>query len=778
MTLLHRPKDSVVDYFVHVSYDEKDGSATLKVDCDPSGRVTIPELSIDTATGAEVKIPKVSPWTAETPRLYDGTLTTAGEKVPLRVGFRSVRIEDSQIKVNGQRVLFKGVNRHEFQPESGRLVDRATMLKDVLLMKSHNVNAVRTSHYPPHPYFLSLCDEYGLWVIDECDLETHGFDFVGWEGNPVDSDDEGWISALLNRVGRMVERDKNHPSIIIWSMGNEAGVGKNIGKMADWVRSRDSSRPIHYEGDRSCKYTDMYSRMYAVQAEVDLIGQHNEVPLDDPELDAKRRQLPFILCEYAHAMGNGPGGLSEYQELFEKYPRCQGGFIWEWIDHGLPAIAPDGSKYYKYGGDFGEQIHDSNFVCDGLLFPDRTPTPGLIEFKKVIEPVKISFEDGKVSIRNGRDFADLSDLAFAWRVEQNGKVIDQGQIEVPTVAAGETVAVELGVPTINGHGEAWLQVSANLKAKTVWADEGHELAWAQFLLSDKSDAINGVAAGAVQVVEGSKGYTVGAGTFDSKGQLVKFGDLDVSLARLDIWRAMTDNDVGPHCTPGTWNGKNWLAAGLDRVLYRVNSAAIEGGALVVKTVAAPAIYGRSLEAVYRWTSPDGEALRLDLHVTPRGDWSALALPRLGVRFGLPKGLSRVEWFGLGPGEAYADTHTAARVGQYALSIDEMQTPYVYPQENGSRAEVRWAEVTDESGQAGLRVEGHPDFALTARRWTSEELHAAKHTPDLVAGDNVWLNVDYGLNGIGTGSCGPGVLPKYLLAAKETDFGFTLRPFKK
>jgi beta-galactosidase len=288
--------------------------------------VVVPELGVDVATGEAVTVP-VEPWTAETPRLYDGELVTPGERIPLRIGFRTVDVEDGVVQVNGRRVLFRGVNRHEFHPETGRAVDAETMRRDLVLMKRHHINAVRTSHYPPHPAFLDLCDELGLWVIDECDLETHGFVDLKWRNNPVD--DERWTPALLDRAARMVERDKNHASVIIWSLGNECGTGAGLSAMAGWIRDRDPSRPLHYEGDASCADTDVYSRMYADHAEVERIGRHED---EGPEA---RRELPFILCEYAHAMGNGPGGLSEYQRLFETYDRLQGGFVWEWIDHGL-----------------------------------------------------------------------------------------------------------------------------------------------------------------------------------------------------------------------------------------------------------------------------------------------------------------------------------------------------------------------------------------------------------------------------------------------------------
>lgn len=425
VTLLHRPAGSVGDFFVHASYDHTTGEGTLRVDSDVDGRVTVPALDIDVAAGEPVTV-AVEPWTAETPKLYDGVLATEGERVPLRIGFRTVALEDGLIKVNGEAILFKGVNRHEWHPEQGRALDLETMREDVLLMKRHNLNAVRTSHYPPHPAFLDLCDEYGLWVIDECDLETHGFTEQDWRDNPVD--DDRWTPALLDRAERMVERDKNHPSVVFWSLGNEAGTGRGLTAMAEWIHDRDPERLVHYEGDWNCRDTDVYSRMYAFHDEVEKIGQR----LDGGTHG--RRALPFIQCEYGHAMGNGPGGLADYQELFENYERLQGGFIWEWIDHGVKHA----ELGYAYGGDFGEELHDGNFVCDGLVFPDRTPSPGLIEYKKVIEPVHIEGDgaNGIVRITNKQDFADLSALAFEWSCQVDGETVESGALAVPAAGAG------------------------------------------------------------------------------------------------------------------------------------------------------------------------------------------------------------------------------------------------------------------------------------------------------------------------------------------------------
>ncbi|MGW1807577.1 glycoside hydrolase family 2 TIM barrel-domain containing protein [Streptomyces sp. NPDC002078] len=750
VTLLHRPAGAALDFFVHASYDHRAGTGTLRVDSDVDGRVTVSGLGIDIATGESVTMP-VEPWSAETPRLYEGELATAGERVPLRIGFRTVEMSDGLIKVNGRPVLFKGVNRHEWHPEKGRALDLATMREDVLLMKRHNVNAVRTSHYPPHPAFLDLCDEYGLWVIDECDLETHGFTEQGWRDNPVD--DDRWTPALLDRASRMVERDKNHPSVVVWSLGNEAGTGRGLTAMAEWIRGRDSSRLVHYEGDHDCRDTDMYSRMYADHAEVERIGRGQ----DGGTL--KRRRLPFILCEYAHAMGNGPGGLADYQRLFESYDRLQGAFVWEWIDHGIahPELG------HAYGGDFGEELHDGNFVCDGLLFPDREPSPGLTEFKKVIEPVGIAgdFGDGTVRVTNKQDFADLSALAFSWSYEVDGEPVESGTLSVPALAPGESADVKLPAPPAGAPaGEALWTVRAALAADTAWAPKGHVVAWGQVPVAERR--VPTVAA-TTRPVSGDGLIYLGPGTFDARtGALTAVGDVPVSGLRLDVWRATTDNDDGAPWQPDLRHGLLWRGLGLHRMRHRLDAVETGEHTLTVRTRVAPAARELGLSTVYRWTS-DGDRLRLTVRTTPEGDWT-VPLPRLGIRFGL-SAADRVRWYGGGPGEAYPDTRAASAVGRWQSTVDGMQTPYVRPQENGARIDVRWAEL------GGLRIEGDPAFWLTARRWTTEQLDAAAHRTDLIRGDTVWVNLDHGQHGIGSQSCGPGPLPQYHLRAEPAEFSF-------
>ncbi|MFG2121175.1 glycoside hydrolase family 2 TIM barrel-domain containing protein [Streptomyces sp. NPDC048710] len=760
VTLLHRPAGNALDFFVHASYDHMTGTGTLRVDSDVDGRVTVPGLGIDTATGEPVTVP-VEPWTAERPTLYDGVLATEGERVPLRIGFRTVELSDGLIKVNGRAVLFKGVNRHEWHPEKGRALDLATMREDVLLMKRHNINAVRTSHYPPHPAFLDLCDELGLWVIDECDLETHGFTEQAWRDNPVD--DDRWTPALLDRAARMVERDKNHPSVVIWSLGNEAGTGRGLTAMAEWISGRDSSRLVHYEGDLGCRDTDMYSRMYADHAEVERIGRG---------LDGgthKRRELPFILCEYAHAMGNGPGGLADYQRLFESYDRLQGGFVWEWIDHGIK----DERYGYAYGGDFGEELHDGHFVCDGLLFPDRQPSPGLVEFKKVIEPVAVEGDagGGTVRITNKYDFADLSALAFTWSYQVEGETVGSGALTVPALPPGETAEVKLPEPPATAPaGEAHWTVRAVLAADTSWAPRDHVVAWGQFAVSARQAPAVAATDGPVL---GDGLITLGPASFDARtGALRTVGGVAVTGLRLDVWRATTDNDDGAAWQTDIRHGLLWRKLGLHRMRHRLDAVELGDDALTVRTRVAPAAREVGLSTVYRWTS-DGTRVRLTVSVTPEGDWT-VPLPRLGIRFGL-SAADRVRWYGGGPGEAYPDSRKASAVGRWESTVDDLQTPYVRPQENGARTDVRWAEI------GGLRIEGDPEFYLTARRWTTEQLDAAAHRTDLTPGTasdsgsaaGVWVNLDHGQHGLGSQSCGPGPLPQYYLAAEPAEFSFVL-----
>ncbi|MFU8855147.1 glycoside hydrolase family 2 TIM barrel-domain containing protein [Micromonospora sp. SL1-18] len=789
VTLLARPAGGVPDLFVHAGYDHRIGTGTLRVDTTADATLTVPDLGlVDAAVNTEHVLGGVRPWTPETPDLYDAVVATATERVRVRIGFRTVAIVDGVLTANGQRIQFRGVNRHEFHPDLGRVVPPETVRAELELMKRHNVNAIRTSHYPPHPLLLDLCDEMGFWVVDECDLETHGFQWFDWRGNPCD--DPAWRDALVDRMRRMVERDKNHPCVVMWSLGNEAGVGTNHGAMAQYARERDPDRPLHYEGDRDCRWTDVYSLMYPPVDEVARIGRREEAPTSDPGLDARRRAMPLILCEYAHAMGNGPGGLADYQRVFEQYERCQGGFVWEWLDHGIRQRTSDGREFFAYGGDFGEELHDGNFVVDGLVFPDRTPSPGLTEFAKVVEPVRIEAgPDGSGTLRvtNRYDHRELDHLRFTWVLEEEGHAVADGELPVPQLPPGGHA--DLDLPQLpRTSGETWLTVRAVLVGDWPWAQAGHVVAWGQLpvrpapLPSDAWPSGSrprhgtgggpGTDRGTVGGGGGGGGVMLGPAVFDpARGTLVELFGLPVDGPRLDVWRAVTDNDCGSR--RGVRFAEQWRELGLHRMHHRLVALTYADDAVVVRTRVAAAQQQVGLLVTYRWTA-DADAVGLQVAVAPDGDWPPVPLPRLGLRMAVPADLDTVDWYGPGPGEAYPDSRCAARVGRWSATVDELQTPYVYPQENGNRVDARWLRLTDRSG-TGLLVTGHPVVDFTARRWTSEQLDAARHTTDLVPGDRIHLNLDLGQTGLGSGSCGPEVAERYRLPVAPARFAVTVRP---
>lgn len=774
------------DFFVRADYEHLTGRGTLSVETSAAARLSVPELGLHDADPAGPHVfDAVTPWSDERPRLYEGVLTCDGESVALRIGFRRVAVVDGVLTVNGEPIRLRGVNRHEWHPQTGRTLTPETMLADVLLMKRHNVNAVRTSHYPPDHRFLDLCDAYGLWVVDECDLETHGFVGEGWRGNP--SDDPAWREAYLDRAARTVERDKNHPSIIAWSLGNESGTGSNLEAMAAWIRQRDGSRLIHYEGDHeNVSYADLYSKMYAGYDEVAAIGRRQEGMTADPAHDAHRRALPFMLCEYAHAMGNGPGGLTEYEELFDAHPRLAGGFVWEWIDHGIARTAPDGTPYYAYGGDFGEEIHDGNFVADGLIFPDRTPSPGLLDYKKVSEPVHVTIDPAglRFVIRNLHHTRDTSYLSWQWSAEADGEPLGGGELAVPVVGAGGQV--EIGWPEkldalapaeAPAPGELWLTVTAVLGADEPWASRGHEVAWAQARVPAASapravPRISVPTCVSVPVSRDGDGTVVlGPARFDRRtGALRSLGDLRIVGPRLDVWRAPIDNDLRhAHGTPLI---EQWRAAGLDRMRHKLLAVSADDGSLLIRSRLAASGSAFGLRADYHWTG-DGERLRLTLTVTPEGVWPC-PLPRLGLALELPGEDAQVEWFGLGPGEAYRDTGLAARVGRYRSTVAAMQTPYIFPQENGNRRHVRRARIVPPGGH-GLEIVGDPWFDLTVRPWSTAALEAAGHTADLRADGRLHLHIDHAHHGIGSAACGPWLPAAHTLAPTPAVFQVGFAP---
>ncbi|GAB3709635.1 glycoside hydrolase family 2 TIM barrel-domain containing protein [Mariniluteicoccus flavus] len=783
VALIARPAGGIDDVFAHA--DWTDGVGTLRVDVSGGkARVRVPELALELAPGEERRLDGVEPWSAESPRRYVVEVATDSETVTLMVGFRTVEIAGEVLMANGSPLVFRGVNRHEWHPETGRTLDLDTMIADVLLMKRHNVNAVRTSHYPPDSRFLDLCDEYGLWVIDECDLETHGFEPIGWEGVPAK--DERWFPAMLDRMQRTVERDKNHPSVVMWSLGNESHTGPGLAAMAEWTRDRDPSRPVHYEGDYACAYVDVYSRMYPHLEETEALATGGKPDRDVYGGLAFREHgenvppKPLILCEYIHAMGNGPGEVRDYQALIERHPRLAGGFVWEWIDHGI-ARDVNGQRQHVYGGDFGEPLHDSNFVIDGLVLPDRTPSPGLLELKKVYEPVRV-IVGPEVVVENLHHSSDLGHLRFEWElVDGRGERVVGGELAVPAVVPGERVTIAL--PTQQA---GVLTVRAVLADDAAWVEAGHEVTFGQgrvgfdslrslsqreegrslsqsdLTLAERAQRVEATLASCSERIVGFDHVT-----FDARGQLRSIGGIDVVSPALDLYRAPTDNDrIGSHRADAA---DSWHRVGLDRLEHRVVSVDESDGVCVV-THDGPAATNAHYETTWKWTEADG-ALRLDVSGRVVGDLGP-TLPRVGLRLGLPATLDRLTWFGRGPGEAYADTFEAQRIGRWSLAIDELQTPYVVPQENGNRADVTWAEVS--GGGQSLAIEADAPMNVSFRPWTSEHLAAARSRGELVRDGHHWLNLDVALHAIGSAACGSPPQWKNWLTPRDFELGLTFR----
>lgn len=778
--LLARPGGASDDHFVHADYDAATGAGGLRVDADVPGLVELPELGIRVATGETVRLGRVQPWSAERPCLYRGTLTAGGERIELAVGFRRVEIADGVLMINGRPVKLRGVNRHEHHPDRGRSLDRRTMIDDIVLMKRHNINAVRTAHYPPHPEFLRLCDEYGLWVVEECDIETHGFIYAGWQGNPLD--EPAWRDALLDRIDRMIERDKNRPSVISWSLGNESWTGRNLAAIEDRIRRRDPSRPLHYERDASYRHSDFFSKMYLDLDELRLIADRAEPVPEGVEAgsddDQRRRGLPFLLCEYAHAMGNGPGGLSDYQEVLESSDRFAGAFVWEWIDHGLTGHSDAGEPYVRHGGDIDYRPNGGSYCLDGLLFADRTPSPGLGELKKAIEPVTIMIDPaaGTITVRNRQHTAGLEQLRFRWHTEVDGIPADSGRLDLPDCEPGREVSAPLPEGTPAGAGETWLTVTAELAHDQLWAAAGHEVAWSQARLPGPS---TGSGRGQPdnttipELVEGQTTITLGPATFGrGSGRLIEFCGLPITGPQLDLWRAPTENDRGQ----GDRNrlAATWQAVGLDRILHRIDAVQVVDGELVITGRSAPATQPFGLRTRFGWRW-DGDGLRLTVDAEPVGPWHetpygrhSVTPPRIGLRLGLPGGYREVTWFGHGPEESYADSRAAARVGRFSRSIDALQTPYPVPQENGNHVDTRWLRLTGD-GVPALRFAGDPYLDFTARRWTSEALADAGHPFQLEDSGLVWLNLDHGQQGLGSASCGPPLPDRYRLPLRPVRY---------
>ncbi|WP_406408118.1 glycoside hydrolase family 2 TIM barrel-domain containing protein [Streptomyces sp. NBC_01643] len=781
VTLIARPAGGIEDVWLRTGYGHGRGRVETEVTADAAAfpvTLRLPALGIEHvwATAADVApfdVDGVEPWSAEQPRLYDATVSTAAETIALRVGFRTVEIRGDRFLVNGRRVVFHGMNRHETHPERGRVFDEEHAREDLARMKRFNVNAIRTSHYPPHPRLLDLADELGFWIVLECDLETHGFDKVGWAGNP--SDDPAWREAYLDRIRRTVERDKNHPSIVMWSLGNEAGTGGNLAAMSAWVHARDPGRPVHYEGDHAGEYTDVYSRMYSSVPETEQIGTDgSRAPLLNctPAQGARQRTKPFLLCEYAHAMGNGPGALDQYEALVHEHPRLHGGFVWEWRDHGILTTTPDGTPYYAYGGDFGEVVHDGNFVMDGMLLSNDVPTPSLHEYKAVVQPVRFTFDGDELAITNLRHSADTSDLRFRWRVEHDGRLVDSGDVEVPVVAAGESARVPLPRIPVSHDSETWLTIDAVLAAGTAWARDGHVIATAQLDRSTRRPTPGVRPETNWRQSDGT--LTLGIAEF-IEGSLVRLAGRAVAGPRLELFRAPTDNDEGASeeveesdaSIAGVSNAELWRRDGLDRLTTR--RVSVERTAKALRTIAKVSAANSALSVIVEsvW-SLEGDEVELRVEIEPSSGWLTV-WPRIGIRFDLPDGAAPVdgaEWFGFGPLESYPDSLRAARTGRFSSTVRDLSVDYARPQETGHRSELRQLALTSASTKV-LHIVTFSDTrgrrpGFTLSRHTPQQIAQAGHPFELPDSTTSHLIVDAVQHGLGSRACGPDVWPEFAL----------------
>ncbi len=736
----------------------------------------------------ETEVKNIKVWSSEHPNLYKVLVSLVSpegkivESSAFRVGFRKVQIKDRQLLINGEKVYIRGVNRHEFDMNTGKTVSRESMIQDILIMKQHNINAVRTCHYPNESEWYELCDEYGLYLIDEANIETHHY------YHQICSD-ANWAHSFLDRGMRMVIRDKNHPSVIIWSLGNESGHGCNHDAMAGWIREFDPSRPVHYEGvmhkgwDKGHLVTDFICPMYP---SVDSIINWAKTTKD---------YRPLIMCEYSHAMGNSNGGLKEYWEAIEEYHGLQGGYIWDWVDQAFRKVDEKGREYWLYGGDFGDKPNDSNFCGNGLVAADRALHPAIFEYKKLIQPVKVKALDlhaGTVSIKNMQNFSDLSNFVGSWEVQVDGKTVQKGKLPALKTAPGttENIKIEYKMPVLKARQEAFLFISFKLKKATNWAEAGHEVAWEQFLLPVKAEFVKpgSKSFADLELVEDASVATVKGAAFElvfnkADGSLKSWKsegkELLASGPVLNLWRCPTDNDG-----VRAWGddkrkplGK-WVNAGLDKLVFEKKSFTVtklKDGSVSVELVQnvksavpdAPIAYSQSY-----LICPCGSVyLRGVADISDK----LPELPRVGVTLSLKAGMEDVLWFGKGPDENYCDRNSGYAIGLYKTTVDEMTVKYLMPQEHGNRTEVRYVAVSGEKSGLIASAVSH-NFEFTASHYTGTDLFAAWHWNEIEKRPETVLCLDYRQRGLGTQSCGPDTLEKYKLYPGVYSFEFKLRPF--
>ncbi|UWP64814.1 glycoside hydrolase family 2 TIM barrel-domain containing protein [[Ruminococcus] lactaris] len=804
--ILKRPKQAISDY--HIKTRIEDMLAKVEIEMKFYSPLNV-KISIEDRNGAVVALGSIaeegtavleiaSPelWNTENPYLYKLILETENEVIVDHIALRKIEIKDQVIYLNGQKIKFRGVNRHDSDPVTGFTISPEQITTDLTLMKQHNFNAIRSSHYPNAPFFYEMCDKYGFMVIDEADIEAHG-PFMIYRKEDTDynrfkrwnekiADDPVWEEAIVDRVKLMVERDKNRFCIVMWSMGNESAYGCNFEKALEWTKNFDPDRITQYESARYRNYDetydysnlDVYSRMYPALSEIQ-------------EYLDKDGSKPFLLVEYCHSMGNGPGDFEDYFQMIQDNDKMCGGFVWEWCDHAIAhGTAENGKTIYAYGGDHGEEIHDGNFCMDGLVYPDRTVHTGLLEYKNVYRPARvISYdkESGELMLHNYMDFDDLKDyVKISYELTQDGLVISKGKLPEVSVAPHSEGKTNLKI-NVPENGKCYLKLIYHLKKELPLLDEEHILGFDEIEVS-KDDAKCKLAEkwlqktavdSELQVNENDtqihiKGREF-AYTIDKRTALfteMKFAGREYlnHPMELNIWRAPTDNDM--------YIKSEWKKAHYDKAYTRAYTTEVVQGKHGVKITSHASVVAETvqkiLDVMITWKIEAAGKIDADIEVTKDDEFPDL--PRFGVRMFLDKKLSAARYFGMGPQESYCDKHQASSHGLYQANVDDLHEDYIRPQENGSHYDCEYVELNN--SRYGIVVSAENAFSFNASYYTQEELEKKTHNYELTESDSLVFCVDYALNGIGSNSCGPVVLEQYRFDDVLFRFQFTLIPYVK
>ena len=804
--ILKRPEQAISDY--HIKTKIEDMIAKVELDMKFYFPVNV-KISIEDRNGAVVAVGSIaeegaavleiaSPelWNTENPYLYKLILETENEVIVDHIALRKIEIKDQVIYLNGQKIKFRGVNRHDSDPVTGFTISREQIITDLTLMKQHNFNAIRSSHYPNVPFFYEMCDKYGFMVIDEADIEAHG-PFMLYRKEDTDynrfkrwnekiADDPVWEEAIVDRVKLMVERDKNRFCIVMWSMGNESAYGCNFEKALEWTKKFDPDRITQYESARYRNYDktydyrnlDVYSRMYPALSEIQ-------------EYLDKDGSKPFLLVEYCHSMGNGPGDFEDYFQMIQNNDKMCGGFVWEWCDHAIAhGTAENGKAIYAYGGDHGEEIHDGNFCMDGLVYPDRTVHTGLLEYKNVYRPARVisyNKESGELVLHNYMDFDDLKDyVKINYELTQDGLVISKGKLPEVSAAPHSEGKIDLKI-NVPESGKCYLKFIYHLKKKLPLLDENYILGFDEIEVS-KDDAKCKLAEkwlqktavdSELQVNENDtqihiKGREF-AYTIDKRTALfteMKFAGREYlnHPMELNIWRAPTDNDM--------YIKSEWKKAHYDRAYTRAYTTEVVQGRHGVKIISHASVVAKTvqkiLDVMIAWKIDNTGRIDADIAVTKDDEFPDL--PRFGVRMFLDKKLTDARYFGMGPQESYRDKHQAASHGLYRANVGDLHEDYIRPQENGSHYDCEYVELNN--SRYGIVVSAENAFSFNASYYTQEELEKKTHNYELTESDSVVFCVDYALNGIGSNSCGPVVLDQYRFDDVLFRFQFTLVPYVK